>query len=388
MSSSQSHPFLKDERGQTDDSLNTERGRTDDSLSTLRKKNELETDQSVKRVREGADSERAQIRSAADRELAHEEGTQTSVQLEEQRHDVDESVEAEREFMDAAILRERKANRELAGKLLGRERKETDQNLQQERSQTDTEVMRASGQLTDEQALHTVTKAALTTRDEFLAIVSHDLRNPIGAIVSASANVLESETENLTSQQKIMMELIKRNAESALRLIGDILDLERVVGGKLELDLASHDVQLIILEVKATFAHLAKAKSIKIGLANTTETAFARCDRDRIVQVLSNLVSNAIKFTPSGGTVTVSTNAVAAVKGSSLEVSVCDTGPGIPEEQKKRIFERYAQLAHSDRRGLGLGLYISKTLIEAHKGRLEVMSAIGKGSTFVFSLPV
>ncbi len=385
---SESQPFFKDERGQTDESLHTERGRTDESLVNIRKQNELETDQIVKRDRQGADSARAQIRSDADREMAGDAGMKTTDQLEEQRHDVDESVEAERSLMDAVILRERQANRELAQNLLGRERKETDANLLHERSHTDTEVLRATGELSDEQVSHSITKAALTTRDEFLAIVSHDLRNPIGAIVSASAIVLDNGTQNLTDQQKTMLELIKRNAESALRLIGDILDLERVVGGKLELDLALHDVQLIILEVKATFAHLANSNGIAIEMANRDETAFAVCDHDRIAQVLSNLLSNAIKFSPRGGSVTIWTKSITTATGNTLEVSVADSGPGVPDEQKHRIFERYAQLANPDRRGLGLGLYISKTLVEAHEGKLGVTSALGSGSTFVFTIPV
>jgi signal transduction histidine kinase len=185
-----------------------------------------------------------------------------------------------------------------------------------------------------------------------------------------------------------MMELIKRNAESALRLIGDFLDLERVVGGKLELEITSNYIQLIMLEVKATFAHLARAKKIEIELAIFDHPIFAKCDHDRIVQVLSNLVSNAIKFTPVGGVISVDANFFASAKGNFVEISVSDTGPGIPDSEKKRIFDRYTQLANIDRRELGLGLYISKKLVEAHKGRLWVTSAVGSGSKFVISLSV
>jgi signal transduction histidine kinase len=107
------------------------------------------------------------------------------------------------------------------------------------------------------------------------------------------------------------------------------------------------------------------------------------CDRDRIYQVLSNLVSNAVKFTPEGGSITVNVN----FRENEVQVSVHDTGPGIPDDKKERIFERFVQLASNDRRGLGLGLHISKMLVEAHQGRLWVQSQVGEGSFFFFSIP-
>jgi signal transduction histidine kinase len=118
--------------------------------------------------------------------------------------------------------------------------------------------------------------------------------------------------------------------------------------------------------------------------AKTGTTAAAlNCDRDRILQVLNNLIGNALKFTPAGGTVSVElTNA-----NGRIEFSVCDTGPGIPESKRKEIFGRFAQLHSKNRDGLGLGLYISKMLVEAHGGSLNVESVVGQGSTFRFQIP-
>jgi signal transduction histidine kinase len=110
----------------------------------------------------------------------------------------------------------------------------------------------------------------------------------------------------------------------------------------------------------------------------------ARCDRDRVSQVLSNLLGNAIKFTPSGGTVTL---AAAPSPEGGVTVSVSDTGPGVPDALRERIFERFWQIGKPDRQGLGLGLYISKMIVESHGGRIFVDSAAGKGSTFRFTLP-
>lgn len=126
---------------------------------------------------------------------------------------------------------------------------------------------------------------------------------------------------------------------------------------------------------------MAKGVLLKTALNSHSELVF--CDKDRISQVLSNLIGNALKFTPTGGEV-----CVAVVENEEhIEVSVADNGPGIPDDQKNRIFERFAQLGNKDRSGIGLGLYISNSLIESHQGKLWVDSILGEGSKFTFALP-
>ncbi len=391
------HVTLTQERIETDTSLHSERGRTDESLTDLRKKTERETDEIVKNDRLEADEIRAQNRTNVDEKISRQKGAlnQSRVKTVEQqaiadrlslqRKNDDESVETERNLMDAVLLRERGLNNEVASKMLGRERKKTDDNLLQERNQTDYEVERASVELNDEQSLHSQTRAELTTRDEFLAIVSHDLRNPIGAILSGAEILLEDESlVNLTKDTRNIIELMKRNAEASLRMISDILDMERVIEGKLQLQLANHNLNKIIKNSIENMSHAAAAKSILLrALPSHLQTSAIHCDFDRVNQVMSNLIGNAIKFTPEGGSVTVKVEQA----DDEFQISITDTGPGIETSKMEKIFDRYTQLNNKDRRGLGLGLFISKMLIEAHKGKIWVTSELKKGTTFYYSLP-
>ncbi len=289
--------------------------------------------------------------------------------LKDEREQTDASLTIERERTDETL-----ALTTIESKVVDRERKVTDQHLLEERVQTDIEVER--------------TKAEITTRDELIAIVSHDLRNPMGTIVTAVATMLETEeSASFTPRQLETMKLIVRNAENGLRLIRDILDMERIVEGKLELNRQSHDLSKLVEEVCANYDYLAVSKSIRV--VTEMQPIVASFDRDRIAQVLSNLLSNALKFTPQGGAVAVSTKLVAQNSGQLLSISVSDTGPGIPDDQRKKIFGRYTQLANKDRVGLGLGLYIAKMVVEAHDGRISVSpSSSVVGSTFSVTLPV
>lgn len=371
-------PFLKQERSETDDSLITERGKTDESILNLREKTEAETDIRVKSDRLLADESRTNSRAKTD------QNTEAEEQLQDQRRVEDKTVEKERARMDAALKRERKLNGTAASTMLGHEREETDDNLSHERDRTDREVQKASTLLNAELTSHSQTKADLTTRDEFLAIVSHDLRNPIGAILSATDFLLDdASVSGLSAELRSCIDLIKRNAQTSLRLIGDILDMERVVEGKLQLQSGSQDLTLLLEEAIESFSALAAAKRITFNVAPCPSPISANCDRDRIAQVLSNLIGNALKFTPENGKISFEISR----EGTNTLVTVSDNGPGIDEAEQLRIFDQYTQLKNKDRRGLGLGLFISKMLIEAHGGKLWVTSKPGHGSTFSFSLP-
>lgn len=357
---------LKDERGQTDTSLVSERTKTDHSFSDHRKQSEIETTRKVQSARQGADQARDQSRRTAD---ASSENGQADKHVVNQRERADEATKSERLIVDEFLVNERNANGKESTKFLERERKETDQNLSRERSHTDAEVL--------------ATQAKLTSHDEFLAIVSHDLRNPIGTVLSYTKLLLE-ENSQTDAEAKKWAEVIKRNAETALRLINDILDMERFAEGKLQLNMELHNINSLIQDSAESFLHSAADKDITLHVLPSEKDHPICCDRDRVAQVLANLLSNAIKFTPKGGSITVHSKSVV----NEFVVSVTDTGVGVPEDQKQRIFERYAQIGNKDRQGLGLGLYISTMLIEAHKGKIAVVSKPGKGSTFCFSLPM
>ncbi len=353
------------ERQQTDESLNVERGKTDKSFDEFKGQTELETDQAVSKNRKEADQARVQRRNSADARTA---GGPPEKSVHQDRVSEDTAIEKEREKSDLAMVRERGEKEKLLSQLVGSERKATDKNLSQEREKTDHETAHS--------------KHLLTTRDEFLAIVSHDLRNPIGAILSSVDLLIEDSAVELSQDAKQCLEIIKRSAETSLRLIRDILDMERIAEGKLQLKVEPNNLNQVVQECVESNSHLAQSRKIRLVVVPSKPGSIP-FDRDRITQVLSNLISNALKFTPEGGVVTVKTEQT----GPEIKVSVTDDGPGIPETQKLQIFERFAQLQNKDRRGLGLGLYISKNLVESHHGKLWVDSNPGKGSSFSFTLP-
>lgn len=383
------------ERGQTDTSLVSERGKTDDSFADHRKQTESETDRRVKSDRQDVDAARDNSRIATDATTDLGRDGRSKVQknrtldektadesLRLQRDREDEAVSSERSLMDRALVHERNLNDSESNRFLERERKETDKNLLRERTHTDSEALVTSIRLTDELTSHKATKAALTSRDEFLAIVSHDLRNPIGAILSYSELLLEDVAQTGEESRK-WAAVIKRNAQTSLRLINDILDMERFAEGKLHMQFGNHACNVILRETVESFSYRAIEREINLVVLPLVGPDLVSCDRDRIGQVLSNLLSNALKFTPAGGTVAVGADA----SNGSVTFFVRDTGRGVSETDQKRIFDRYTQLRNKDRQGLGLGLYISKMLVDAHQGTIGVDSVMGEGSTFRFTLP-
>lgn len=180
------------------------------------------------------------------------------------------------------------------------------------------------------------------------------------------------------------LDVIERNAANMERMIRDLLDVERMANANLNLVLQRVDICALLRESKILFAPILDRKSFSMTIQTSSEPIFADVDHDKVLQVLSNLIGNALKFTANGGAIELSVQE----KANEIEVSVTDNGPGIPDEDKSKIFERFSQLHSHDRRGLGLGLFISKWLVEAHKGRMWVTTEVGKGSTFSFTLPL
>lgn len=380
--------LLEPERKLTDKSLDTERGHSDTSYVNHSHKAELDTDKAVEKDRQRNDESRLRRRKEADQKsgplaIAVEVSVLENRQLAELRQEEDTAIESQRSSIDAAMEREREVKHAQIEVLLN-QRKDTDKNLLSERVKTDEEVDKSASLLKEEKAAHTGTKTELTTRDEFLAIVSHDLRNPVGAISSCAEMLLEDgESIGIGEKARTWVQLIKRNADLSLRLIGDVLDLERIANGKLELELAENNMKQIMTEAISGLDYIAKSKKINLSVLPSAESLNVLCDKDRVSQILSNLIGNALKFTPTGGAVTVK----AETEKTEMIVSVQDTGPGIPPEKQKQVFDRYTQLKNKDREGLGLGLYISKSFTELHGGKISVSSSAGKGSTFSFTIP-
>jgi signal transduction histidine kinase len=222
----------------------------------------------------------------------------------------------------------------------------------------------------------------------FLSNVSHELRTPLTAIGGLVDNMIDGLTGPLNGKQTRYMTGIKDSTERLARLIRDLLDLSVIETGKSELKPARFSLRSLIHEVVETLKPLAVEKGISVEIARTNGDATAWADRDKITQVLTNLIVNAVKFSPAGGSLKL--GMAPANDGGLLEVSVSDTGPGIPPAEVERIFQEFYQISQPGREktlGVGLGLAISKKLVEMHGGKIRVESVPGEGSTFFFTLP-
>jgi signal transduction histidine kinase len=222
-------------------------------------------------------------------------------------------------------------------------------------------------------------------KDEFLATLSHELRNPLSAIVGW-AQVLH--TQPLPPQVVRGLEVIERNARAQTRIIDDLLDMSRIAAGMTRLDLRSVDLQKIVDSAILPIQPAAHAKGIKIEKVADASLGLTSCDPDRLQQVISNLLTNAVKFTPEGGWIEVRVEQ----RHPHAEISVRDSGIGIEPAFLPFVFDRFRQADSSSTRqhtGLGLGLSICKQLVELHGGTIRASSeGNGKGATFTVRLPL
>lgn len=226
----------------------------------------------------------------------------------------------------------------------------------------------------DNALLYREAQRAVRMRDDVLAIVSHDLRSPLATIL------LQAET--LSSENAKAGSSIRRAAERMHRLIGDLLDASAINAGKLSLDMRTNDVCEIGRESIEMFRSQADAHGIRLVEDLPSDRVLVRCDRDRIAQVLSNLIGNAVKFTPRDGTVTLRVTR----DGNGARVEVIDDGSGIASDHVPRLFDRFWR-GQNTGGGAGLGLFISQGIVAAHGGTLTVESELGSGSCFAFRIP-
>jgi PAS domain S-box-containing protein len=223
-------------------------------------------------------------------------------------------------------------------------------------------------------------------KDEFIALVSHELRTPLTSIRGYTELLLDGEAGDLTDEQRQFLGVVERNSHRLLHLVGDLLFLAQVEAGKLVLDVDGLDLAAVASESVETARPQAEAKEITLTLA-TGPVPLVAGDRARIAQLLDNLVSNAVKFTPEGGRVDVR---VGSVDGQAV-LEVRDSGMGIPPEEQEFLFERFFRTTTATEQaiqGTGLGLAISKAIVEAHSGRITVASEEGAGTTFRVTLPL
>lgn len=350
------------ERGQTDESLRAERKNTDEALAETRVADEEDADKLVEGARVEADAVLDKARNRADgwRNIV-EFGVQDKAVARE-RALADEVLQGERSAADESLRHEREEQATVAAALLV-EREKTDRYLLTERARADD---------------------ALAHRDDFLGMVSHDLRNLLNGIV-LHATVLSAKASESDEGQRTVegMKHIQRYVVRMNRLIGDLIDVTSIDAGKLAVQIQRGDAAALLTEAVDVFAHAAAEKGIRLVSESAERPLVADFDHDRLFQVLVNLISNAIKFTPRGGAVSIRAERLGGV----LCICVRDTGAGIPNNMLEAVFARFWQVGKNDQRGLGLGLYISRWIVDAHGGKVWAESKLGEGSAFYVSIP-
>ena len=229
-------------------------------------------------------------------------------------------------------------------------------------------------------------KEAMEIKSGFISTASHELRTPLTAIKEGIRLVIQEQTGELNDEQKEFLGIAKRNVDRLARLINDILDFQKLDADKMEMDRQQNDINEAVRETKETMTSAANEKELNLITKLDDTIPKVNFDRDKITQVLTNIVNNAIKFTEQGS-VTINTT-----RGDNIiQVSVSDTGPGIKKEDLPKLFNEFEQLVTgSERRtgGSGLGLAISRKIIEKHNGKIWAESEPGKGTTFHFVLPI
>jgi signal transduction histidine kinase len=343
--------------------------------------------------RDDTDKSLRKERDMSDQEVLRHSGLDSVVAdsaIEQARGDADEALRATREADEPRPSKAETRARGVEDAGIQRDRDNADEQLDDERRDR-TRGLAAffamERDLTDQHLLAERTRAdvALNNRDDFLAMVAHDLRGFMGEVVFRAGVLIRDSRDDEAGQRSRQIGLgIQRSTAAMKRLVGDILDIAAIEAGRLHVEVASGDVASVLRDSMEPFRFAAQAKGIVLELVQMPSSVPAMFDHDRVLQVLGNLVGNAIKFTPIGGKISLRL----AVAGEEVQVTVADTGAGIPQDKLEKIFERFIQLVPTDRRGLGLGLYIAKSLIEAQRGRIWATSVPGEGSSLSFTLPL
>jgi signal transduction histidine kinase len=344
---------LRERREQTDESLGTERERS----------NAAAAEHSERAANER--SATALMRARADERVdaARDAADHLPEALVRARAAEDEVVRAERAAVDHALEERLRESADTIATLLTLERETTDRDLLIERGRFDE---------------------ALDHRDEFLGVVSHDLRNLICGISLAAETILRKARNDADGKiAAAEARRIQLYAAHMNRLVRDLLDVAQIDAGKLQVRLARGDVTGVLAAAIDFFRAAADEKRISLR-SDVAEPIFAFFDRDRLLQVFSNLLANAIKFTDAGGAIRITQTH----DGGKVCISIRDTGIGIPSENLEAVFERFWRGGGSgDRRGCGLGLYIARCIVEAHGGAIRAESEPGTGTSIHVTLP-
>lgn len=244
------------------------------------------------------------------------------------------------------------------------------------------ELARRAALAIDNARLYRQAEEAKRAREDVLAFVSHDLRNPLGLVQTVGRMLLDMTLPE--AQRYDLVQRVVRTAEQSDRLVGDLLDVARIEAGGFVIEPEAVRPAELLSDANEAMGEAARTAGVELQTQEAEQLPAVRADRDACRRVLSNLLSNAIRYTPAGGRILVR----AAAAHDVVRIEVSDAGPGIPEDERARILERYWQALRAKRAGAGLGLAIVKGIVEAHGGEVGVDSEVGEGSTFWFTLPL
>lgn len=229
-------------------------------------------------------------------------------------------------------------------------------------------------------------REVMETKSQFISTVSHELRTPLASMKEAISIVLEEVSGKINKDQKNFLNIAKRNIDRLGRLINEVLDFQKLSANKMKFNIQENDIREVVKDACHTMTLYAEKKRVKLAAKLDDDLPKARFDSDGIMQVLTNLISNSIKFTPENGQVSVSVQH----KGEDLVIRVSDTGIGVPKENLPKLFAPFYQVhQHGQQvKGTGLGLAIVSKIVMQHGGRIEVESEVGQGTTFTVFLPL
>jgi signal transduction histidine kinase len=376
---------IEDEREKTDACLGAERAskvhaatsetRVRRRFSDLIEHDRLLVDEHLFRFRSRADQLLAEERLADPSpgpSVAHERRAADEA-MRSERHTTDAILLAERQRTDDAVQTANPSDVESAA--THERRKDTDERLSTERRGVDDAITRFD-------ARERAARVEEARHQDMIATVMHELSNPL-AVIAVTSQILAESASDLGARE--MAEDVMHSAARMKRLLSDLLDSARIDSGSFRVVPMRNDVSALLREIHTSYAPLFESRRLSFTVDALTPSAPlpVAFDHDRIVQVLSNLLSNALKFTPARGMVNLHIHQHA----DCVEFVLADTGPGIAKEALPRVFDRFWQAGTESRIGLGLGLYICKTIIEAHGGEIGVESELGRGATFRFTLP-
>ena len=242
------------------------------------------------------------------------------------------------------------------------------------------------GDITERKETEKRLKEAMEVKSQFISVVSHELRTPLAIMKEDLAIVLDGATGRLKKKQRHFLEAARRNLNRLVRLINDVLDFQKLDSGRMKFDMQENCINKTVRDIHKSMVSAVENKGLKLAIQLEDDLPQVKFDYDRIVQVLTNLIGNSMKFTEEGS-ITLATRRIENV----VQVSISDTGCGVKEEDMPKLFCKFEQLATNGERktgGTGLGLAISKEIIEEHWGKIWAESEFGKGTSFRFLLPI